>query len=63
MNQNFIKVSRDEIPSSKKGFLWAINPARMEPLNQEIEKTLRTMGRKLVENGEGKPYHELHQQF
>ena len=53
MNQNFIKVSRNEVPSSKKGFLWAINPSRMENLTQEIEKTLKAMGRKqLVENGE-----------
>ena len=50
MNQNFIKVSQNEIPSTKKGFLWAINPSRIETLNQEIDKTLKTMGRRLIEN-------------
>ncbi len=51
MNQNFIKVSQNEIPSTKKGFLWAINPSRMETLDQEIDKTLKAMGRRLIENG------------
>ena len=49
MNQNFIKVSKDDV-QTKKGFFWAINPDRMDALDQEIEKTLKAIGRRLNEN-------------
>lgn len=50
MNQNFIKVNRPDGFQTKKGFYWAMNPTRVHILELEIEKALKIMGRKLIEN-------------
>lgn len=50
MNQNFIKVLRSDGYHPKKGYHWAINPARYRTLQLEIDRTLRIMGRSLIEN-------------
>ena len=51
MNQNFMKVPRPDGIQTKKGFYWAINPSRIPLLEQEIDRSLKAMGRKLIENG------------